>query len=243
MFIIFYRNMFIFLFIYKQKLLHQALRFPRPVASWANFKKSVLSLIEFWIRKTLVWSTAISAASVSCKSSDNPPNLFIFFSITNIDAINAWGFLFCGAIQRQQEKPKQKENTQKKTEKKMGLWLQFCQNTSWTYMTFRILLQNLRSIHRNLNELDQFINKENSKPDVIALTETWCNQYTFQNPYQLNGYGQLLRCDRDKRGGGVGFFIRKGIKVQIKAITNNEHVQFLTVALLGYQKESDNCWL
>ena len=40
-----------------------------------------------------------------------------------------------------------------------------------------------------------------------------------------------------QRGGGVGFFIRKGIKVQIKAITNNEHVQLLTVALLGYQNE------
>ena len=30
---------------------------------------------------------------------------------------------------------------------------------------------------------------------------------------------------------------RKGIKVQIKAITNNEHLQLLTVALLGYQNE------
>ena len=100
-------------------------------------------------------------------------------------------------------------------------------------MTFRILLQNLRSIHRNFNELDQFINQEKAKPDVIALTETWCNQYTFQNAYQLIEYGQLLRSDREKRGGGVGFFIRKGIKVQIKAITNNEHVQLLTVALLN----------
>ena len=53
----------------------------------------------------------------------------------------------------------------------------------------------------------------------------------------MNGYGQLLRSDREKRVGGVGFFIRKGIKVQIKAITNNEHVQLLTVALLGYQNE------
>ena len=97
-------------------------------------------------------------------------------------------------------------------------------------MIFRKLLQNLRSIHRNFNELDQFINQENSKPDVIALTETWCNQYFFQNAYQLNGYGQLLRSDREKRGEGVGFFIKKSIKVQIKAKTNNEHVQLLTVA-------------
>ena len=104
-------------------------------------------------------------------------------------------------------------------------------------MTFRLLLQNLRSIHRNFNELDQFINQEKAKPDVIALTETWCNQYNFQNAYQLNGYGQLLGSDREKRGGGVECFIRKGIKFQIKAITNNKHVQLLTVALLGYQNE------
>ena len=83
-------------------------------------------------------------------------------------------------------------------------------------MTFRILLHILRSIHINFNELDQFINQEKSKPDVIALTETWSNQYTLQNAYQVNGYGQLLRSDRERRGGGVGFFIRKGIKVQIK---------------------------
>ena len=31
--------------------------------------------------------------------------------------------------------------------------------------------------------------------------------------------------------------IRKGIKAQIQAKTNNEHVQLLTVALLGYQNE------
>ena len=47
----------------------------------------------------------------------------------------------------------------------------------------------------------------------------------------------MLRSDREERGGGVGFFIWKGIRVQIKAITNNEHVQLLTVALLGYQNE------
>ena len=40
------------------------------------------------------------------------------------------------------------------------------------YMTFRIFLQNLRPIHRNFNELSQFINQEKSKPNVIALTET-----------------------------------------------------------------------
>ena len=60
----------------------------------------------------------------------------------------------------------------RKKEKNNGLLLQFCQNTSWTYMTFRILLQNLKSIHRNFNELDQFINQKKAKPDVHALTET-----------------------------------------------------------------------
>ena len=104
-------------------------------------------------------------------------------------------------------------------------------------MYFRILLQNVRSIHRNFIELDQFIYQEKSKPDVIALTETWCYQYIFRNAYQLNRYGQLLKSDIEKRGGGVGLFIRKGIKAQIQAKTNNEHVQLLTAALLGYQKE------
>ena len=83
-------------------------------------------------------------------------------------------------------------------------------------MTFRILLQNLRSIHRDINELDHFINQEKSKPDVIALRETWCNQYFFQNAYQLNGYGQLLRSDREKRGEGEGFFLGKASKFKLK---------------------------
>ena len=47
----------------------------------------------------------------------------------------------------------------------------------------------------------------------------------------------MLRSDREKRVGGVGIFIQKGIIVQIKAITNNEHIQLMTVALLGYQNE------
>ena len=53
----------------------------------------------------------------------------------------------------------------------------------------------------------------------------------------MKGYGQLLKIDREKTGEGAGFFIRKGIKVQIKAITKNEYVQLLTVVLLGYQNE------
>ena len=47
----------------------------------------------------------------------------------------------------------------------------------------------------------------------------------------------MLRSNREKRVGSVGFIIRKSIKVQIKAITNNEHVQFSAVAMLGYQNE------
>ena len=53
----------------------------------------------------------------------------------------------------------------------------------------------------------------------------------------MNGYGQLLRNEREKRG-VVVFFIRKDIKDQAKSISHSEHVQFLRVTLLGYQNEN-----
>ena len=74
-------------------------------------------------------------------------------------------------------------------------------------MEFTIFLQNVRSIHKNFELLEHLIESVQSKPTVIALTETWCKENCSPNAYNLNVYGKLLRCDRETRGGGVVLYV------------------------------------
>ncbi|KAI8434316.1 hypothetical protein MSG28_012397 [Choristoneura fumiferana] len=78
-----------------------------------------------------------------------------------------------------------------------------------------LALINVRSLSTGHDELSAAIDRY--KPDLIALNETWLRKeeekfvpaiagYTLKSNPRLNG----------KKGGGVGFYIRKGVRARIK---------------------------
>ena len=82
-------------------------------------------------------------------------------------------------------------------------------------MGFNILLQNIRSIQKTFDELEVFLHHLDTKPHIIALTETWTSEKTLKGPFQLTGYSKLITCDRENRGCGVGFLVSDELSVEI----------------------------
>ena len=78
-------------------------------------------------------------------------------------------------------------------------WLEFCH-------------LNVRSLRTSF---DLFLSTIcGSSFDVIGLSETWLDTGIPTFPFSIDNY-QLIRQDRDGRGGGVGFYIRNSIKYKI----------------------------
>ena len=70
-----------------------------------------------------------------------------------------------------------------------------------------VLNLNIRSLSKNFDLLLCLIDSLVDKPSVIALTETWLNDDSPVNGYQISGYHPLISKHRNTRGGGVAFFI------------------------------------
>lgn len=73
-------------------------------------------------------------------------------------------------------------------------------HTSSSTNTLSLLLWNARSINNQINPFQSFIYTENY--DVIAITETWLQNFTYSNEILPTGY-TIIRKDRDSKGGGV----------------------------------------
>ncbi len=81
---------------------------------------------------------------------------------------------------------------------------------------FSLYHQNVRSFNKHHDELNEFLDCLNVDFSVIALTETWISDQTFQNLaiFQRNNYKLELNC-RGSRGGGVGAYIDLNLNYKI----------------------------
>ena len=59
-------------------------------------------------------------------------------------------------------------------------------------MGFNILLQNIRSIQKTFDELEVFLHHLDTKPHIIALTETWTSE---KNIKRIISADSLLQVD------------------------------------------------
>ena len=74
---------------------------------------------------------------------------------------------------------------------------------------FSLLHLNARSLNKNIDQLDLFINAINHKFSIIAISETWENKDIPSKPH-LPGYC-CVSIPRSGRGGGVALFIKDTI--------------------------------
>jgi len=70
-------------------------------------------------------------------------------------------------------------------------------------------LTNIRSLCNKQNDFALFLDVES--PDVVCVTETWLHADIPDSLLCCKGYN-VIRCDRNGRGGGVAMFVRNNIK-------------------------------
>ena len=86
---------------------------------------------------------------------------------------------------------------------------EFCDNNMTT-----IMLQNVRSLPKNLDALNVYLTTLKCKPKIICLTETWLKDCHPIGLYNINGYHPIITANRVRRGGGVAFYISENLKFQ-----------------------------
>ena len=75
--------------------------------------------------------------------------------------------------------------------------------------TMSILIVNVRSLRKNLLNLEAFIYSLDVQPDVICLTETWLSETDEISSYIVTGYNGFVATNRGSKGGGVMLLCQK----------------------------------
>ena len=76
------------------------------------------------------------------------------------------------------------------------------------------LYSNLRSVSTNLGDLENLI--ADSKPSVIALTETWFENENDVELYSIDGYHRQFTITRNKRrSGGVAIYVTLDLEAKL----------------------------
>lgn len=76
----------------------------------------------------------------------------------------------------------------------------------------KIGLLNARSLNTGQDEL--FATFENYRPDILAINETWLPDGQENLAPAIPNYIFLHKARKNKKGGGVGFYVRQGIKIR-----------------------------
>ena len=86
------------------------------------------------------------------------------------------------------------------------------------------MLQNIRSIYKNLDKLQIPVNILDSLPLAIYLTETWINEEYDTACLQIDGYKKIVTVSRSvkRNRGGVGIFLKNKKFEIVNKYTSNE---------------------
>ena len=96
----------------------------------------------------------------------------------------------------------------------------------------KIILQNIRSIYKNLNEFEVSMKHQESQPLAICLTKTWLKYHNNTNCINLDGYQEIATSNRNtSKGGGVGIFVRMDLQQTIIIKFGCTSIQILTVKI------------
>ena len=77
---------------------------------------------------------------------------------------------------------------------------------------FIIASLNVRSLLPKIDEINLLVNKHSFS--ILLLNETWLDSSVLNSECNIDGYS-IERHDRNRHGGGVGFYIRNSIKYAV----------------------------
>ena len=105
-------------------------------------------------------------------------------------------------------------------------------------MKNNILLQNIKSIYKNLNHFEVFLAQQETQPLAICLTETWLKDDSNIKCLSLSSYQLLDTSNRQIGRGGVAIFVREGVVKAVLQKFSSRKCQLLTIKI--ERKNYDN---
>ena len=102
------------------------------------------------------------------------------------------------------------------------------------------LYNNIRSVSANLEDLEILVAQ--TKPSVIALTETWWKNENEAGLYCLEGYQRPFASTRNrKRGGGVAIYVTSDLDAEL--LHTDEAYESLSVKISDFKKNNSFLFL
>ena len=99
-----------------------------------------------------------------------------------------------------------------------------------------LLFINVQPLRSNHDQLCCQLETLDTKPDVITVCETWLTDNDPIDVYFITGYQPMIVKNRnDKRGGGVGFFVRHDRKL-ISNFFFEENLEYLLLTMESGKK-------
>ena len=106
-------------------------------------------------------------------------------------------------------------------------------------LQFSLLHLNKRSIYNKFDAFKHLLDSLDMQFQIIGLTETWLNNSNCDT-FQLKEYNYVGSNRTSKRGGGVGMYISKNIKYQIrKDLTENNIDDSIETIFIQVSKENE----
>jgi hypothetical protein len=87
-----------------------------------------------------------------------------------------------------------------------------CQTLQTDHNNLSIFHLNIRSIPKNLGDLNSYLSLLETEFTVLGLTETWLTESNV-DCYSVEGYKHYYKYRAKKRGGGVSLFIKKEVSL------------------------------
>ena len=93
---------------------------------------------------------------------------------------------------------------------------------------FKIASLNINSLLKHIDELRVCMTKQ--QLDILAINETKLDSDVPLNLISLEGYTWVSK-NRNRSGGGVGFYIRNSINFEIRSDLNKNSIEALTIEI------------
>ena len=112
--------------------------------------------------------------------------------------------------------------------------------------SFIILQINIRSMNKNFEKLQEYLNVVKGKFSIIALTETWCNddRADKNSVWQISNYTPIHQIRQTgQKGGGIALFVHNNFDFKIIKRGNicDDDIEYLMVEILRNKDKNFSC--
>jgi exonuclease III len=96
----------------------------------------------------------------------------------------------------------------------------------------KIACLNITSLNKHIDELRICLNDREA--DILAINETRLEPDFPKELISIYGYNWIGR-DRNRHGGGIGFYIRDTLNYRVRSDLNNTDIEVLTIEISKYK--------